>query len=253
MPEMSIKNTHHPASAQSKPVSEGAKLSPHPESTAEGSFELTHPKNYLGVPVAVSMDTPVEIVIPKRLVRMAGETRTGAENLGLITRDCQLTQVGHQYVDAVINAYGSVSDGFDVIADSTQSRFINATPEIVSETQLVFAQYPATVELIQLLNANGRLSLTELASKAQSVEKSNLQACLFTASSTPEADARRTDYNSLFTYQFKSLLCHCGILTTPGSDTNSLSPDDDMWALSPHLDAQIKEWALGATVEGVWE
>lgn len=229
--------------------------------TEPHSFRLNHPKNYFGVPVAVAMDDPVELLVQQELVAMAGEAATGAEVLGLITRDKTLTPAGAAFVESVVDDSKTVEDVFEGIATSTRSRLIEAVPEARSGVQQAVSRYPAASEVISILDEHEALSLAELAEIALLEATPSLVRCLFAGDQTAtgndagdhDRDLEDTDtYNSLFTSQFKSILYHSGVVTNPGSDTTRLSPTDDIWALSPVLDDGIASRAIAADNGGEW-
>jgi hypothetical protein len=230
-----------------------------PSNTAIDTFSLTHPKNYLGVPLAISTPKPAEILIPQHLVKMAGEAKAGAEALGLITRQGKLTDKGTDFVTTAFSIFGSEQRAFEQIANSTTSRFINAIPQLKQETQAIFSQYPPTTELVTGLSEYGQLTLPDLTTKALTTEKENLTSYIL--ANNPEHPIDKTlnslnlgdtdTYSSQFTYQFKSLLCHAGIITTAGSDTTNLDPQTDVWGLADNYTDSVKTDTLAAgSMEG---
>jgi hypothetical protein len=229
-------------------------------------FDLSHPKNYIGVPLAIASDEPVEIAVPQNLVKMAGEAAYGAEALGLITRDKQLTTAGESVVENLTETQ-TVQTAFNEIADSTRSRLIDAIKSPTAVQQPI-ARYPPAAAVIQILSTEGELTLEELTIHAlQNNYRILIDYLLSTAPTTFKAFSDNTttsttdnrtettveDYTATATYQFKSILFHAGILTTPGSDTTSLDPHNDIWALSPHLDAQLQKAAINADFGGGWQ
>jgi len=234
--------------------------------TEAHQFDLSHPKNYIGVPLAIASDEPVEIAVPQNLVKMAGEAAYGAEALGLITRDKQLTTAGESVVENLTETQ-TVQTAFNEIADSTRSRLIDAIQSPTAVQQPI-ARYPPSAAIIQILSTEGELTLEELTIHAlQNNYKILIAYLLSTAPTTFKAfsdDSSKSttdnrtqttveDYTATATYQFKSILFHTGILTTPGSDTTSLDPHNDIWALSPHLDAQLQKTAISADFGGGWQ
>jgi len=227
-------------------------------------FGLSHPKNYLGVPLAVAADGPTEILVPQHLVKMAGEAGHGAEDLGLVTRHNRLTERGQIIVDEADVHYETPEDALIALADQPRTRFISAHPEFVEVAQAVFGSYHPIQPIISVLDDEGPLTLAELVTSLSSSHPQAFSETFLTPSSicdeTPIESLKSTErpvwlsepssFHALTTFQLKSLLCHVGILTTPGSDTSSLVPDEDLWGLSDRLSDTVRELAVAAVDGG---
>mgnify|MGYP006271870727 CR=1 FL=1 len=218
-------------------------------------FHLTHPKNYIGVPLAVAADAPTEILVPQHLVKMAGEAAFGAQDLGLVTNRNTLTERGQIIVDTAAAHYNSPEDALMSLGENARSRFISANSKFAAIAQAVFATYHSVIPFVAVLDAQGPLTLPELAIMLADTRPEALSETLLSLDRIPDESPIETlqssqrpswlseadTYHSLSTYQLKSLLCHVGILTTPGADSTHLDPDSDVWALSPHLSTAVRE------------
>ena len=218
-------------------------------------FHLTHPKNYIGVPLAVAADAPTEILVPQHLVKMAGEAAYGAQGLGLVTPRNNLTERGQIIVDEAAEHFASSEDALISLGANARSRFITANPTFAAVAQAVFATYQPVEPLIAVLDSEGPLTLAELSVALAEAHPNALSETLLQSDRIPDQSPIETlqsserpswlseadSYHSLSTYQLKSLLCHVGILTTPGADSTHLDPDSDVWALSPHLSTAVRE------------
>jgi len=218
-------------------------------------FHLTHPKNYLGVPLAVDADAPTEILVPQHLVKMAGEAAYGAQGLGLITPRNDLTERGQIIVDEAAEHFASSENALISLGANARSRFITANPMFAAVAQAVFATYPPIAPIIAVLDSEGPLPLAELTVALAEAHPDALSETLLQfdrisdqspiesllSSERPSWASEADSYHSLSTYQLKSLLCHVGILATPGTDSTHLDPDSDFWALSPHLSTSVRE------------
>ena len=221
--------------------------------TEEHQFSLSHPKNYLGVPFGIAVEDPVEIVVPKKLVQMAGEAAYGAEALGLITRDKELTEAGEAFV-AAFTETDDPQDVLDQFANTTHSRLISEVQadkqKLIRET---IARYPPAAAAIEILSTELPMTLAELTEYALTNEHTLLADYLTTNETDRKSDLSNINaYKSTATYQFKSILFHAGILTQPGSDTNSLSPTNDIWALSLDLDLDVLDATQAESHGGEW-
>ena len=218
-------------------------------------FRLTHPKNYLGVPLAAAADAPTEILVPQHLVKMAGEAAFGAQDLGLVTSHNALTERGQIIVDEAATHYTTPEDALISLSENARSRFINANPVFADVAQAVFATYHPVKPIIVVLAGRGPLALPELAVALADAHPEALSETLLSLDRIPDESPVKTlqsserpswlsetdSYHSLSTYQLKSLLCHVGILTTPGADSTHHDPSTDIWALSPHLSTAVRD------------
>jgi len=227
------------------------------DNTLRHNFKLTHLKNYIGVTIIIEMDAPIETLLPQKFVQMPRECVLGAEALNLITRNRNLTELGSDLLTTTKAEYNSLETALDLIADSTHSRLINSEDNLTQAIQYIMSNYPVATELIQVLSVTGDTTLNKLAKRTQTLQKPHLNEYMLRSTESSD-NLSETDYtniecyNSAFIYQFKSLLCHAGILTTPGSDTTNLSPKDDHWKLDPKLDDNIKKLAVETTNTEGW-
>ena len=213
-----------------------------PTTTTLYNFSLTHPKNYFGTAIAVMLEDPVEIIVPKELVKMAGEATQGAEALGLITRHKELTPLGSQFIDSVKDSYQTLNDGFHAIAESKTGRFIDKVPELQTQIQIIFVTHASVTEIIKHLSTENRMSLAELAQTIHQSGSDNLANWLFNTESHGNPDNNGSNIDTTLPD-----------VTLPGSDTSTLDPTTDIWKLSPELEADLKQEALNTPLEEVWE
>lgn len=211
-------------------------------------FSLSHPKNYFGVVVAAADNRPMELLLPE-LSSMSREGCVGAEALGLLNRDRSLTQAGELFVREVTRSR-EVGDVFGDLANSTRSRLCDID-YLSRGVQQTVARYPPAVEVINILDSTGQITLSTLGEIAS--ENGGLLAdYLFNDNPQPSTVDDTESYHANVTYQFKSILFHSGIITTPGSDTTQLDPPEDVWSLSPKLDNDVKRSVLAADNRGEW-
>jgi hypothetical protein len=221
------------------------------EQTDPHSFQLSHAKNYFGIPLAVALGGLLEAGVPQNLVKMTREAALGAERFGLITRQQELTTAGEIYISEITNSTTTVESLFEAVCGSGHDRFVEIEIDgLRKPTQEVVARYPAVAQLIGVLDERGALSLSQLA-EVTSGASGVLHDYITDGDSDAGVDTTEA-FSSAITFQFKSILFHVGIVTTPGSDTTTLSPTDDVWELSPLLNEDVKRAALAADNGGEW-
>lgn len=243
-------------------------------SEAEGSmgrhnFSLSHPKNYLGVPIAVDASGATGALVMQHLVNMAGEARRGATALGLLTEDGELTGRG----GAVVAAAESIANDSDAALrhlqdlKGSQGRFITSEPAWGSVAQTVFASHPVTKAVVDVLETTDEpLPLPKLSGHL-ATSHPDIAADYFLDTESIPADepvaqlasvagdepiiaacnwlGETSAYQTQTTYQLKSLLCHVGILSQPGVDSSQLVPREDRWSLSPLFEPCVRDAAFG--------
>ena len=231
-----------------------------PTGTIGHSFKLTHPKNYLGVPLAVATDAPSGILIQQYLVKMAGEARLGAIELGLITQQDELTAKGELFVDSVTSSQADPEDGLIQFSNlkGARSRFSNSTPKMAEAGQQIFCAHPVVASILDVIKPTEQLTLPDVVCRLAEEHPEVVTEAFITPETIPDDSPVQTlrsgerphwlsetdSYLTLTTFQLKSLLCHVGILTMPGSDSSDLTPDEDTWCLSPQLSAETRDLAL---------
>lgn len=232
------------------------------------SFSLSHPKNYLGVPVAVDAAGATGALVMQHLVNMAGEARRGATALGLLTEDGELTGRG----EGVVAAAESIANDSDAALrhlqdlKGGQGRFITSEPEWGSVAQTVFATHPVTKAVVDVLETTGDpLSLPKLSAHLAASHPDIAADYFLDTESIPVDDPAAqmasvagdepiiaacywlgdtSAYQTQTTFQLKSLLCHVGILSQPGVDSSQLVPREDRWSLSPLFDPCVRDAAF---------
>lgn len=227
-----------------------SKPSTHPQYTAPGvsldspptdpsTLAFSHPKNYLGIPVAIADNRSTGALVTGYIVELAGQAKTGAHTLHLTTQHDTLTPLGQNVVEAFTDTYGSTNAALEQLDSwhGDHTRFIEAAPTLKQPTQEIFTTYPPTTALLHWLTDCGPCTLTEIAQHARDTDPATAHNVLFrTNTDTPPTNNELTStdtYRSHTTFQLKSCLYHAGILTTPGHSTDTLDPETDRWAIDP--------------------
>lgn len=210
------------------------------------SYRLTHPKNYVGVPLAVAATTPAEVLIDKYLVAMAGAAKIGARALGYLSPSDHLTATGEELVATATDVYNGPETALAALAtdDIRYGQFDTAAPELASIGREPLADHPGVRLVVDALDTHGPLSLSELTvacferAPEQAVgfllvsDDDLIDAVTAATPTDPPAELETPEaYPSETAYQFKSVLAHFGILTTPGADSATLDPTSDTWEL----------------------
>ncbi|QLG26809.1 hypothetical protein HUG10_04300 [Halorarum halophilum] len=228
------------------------------QGVADRSFGLNHPKNYLGVPLALYHPGETWDVLAERVVGAVDGARSGAAFLGLVEegpRGVELTPMGREVVRFALGRYGSVDAALDEFDDwrGSRGRFCDVAPDWGLLTRRVVWTYPATrllVEELQTMHGDGIAdpSLVDL------VEWLHVHHPTFTVElfvrGTDEVRSRVLDgdgdlrvgelrdgdvYHSPTVFQLKAMLYHAGIVTDRGAEPSRLDPTSDSWALREPL------------------
>lgn len=200
-----------------------------------GRLELSHPKNYLGVPLAVAAAGDTGGLIMAHLVGMAGRAKAGAESLGLLDAQGDITARGHRVVIAAERYHGGPADALEVFEELSGSpkRFIDAVPEWTPVLREAIGRRPPINTLLKTVDERGGCTLSELV-RHLAVYNPDL-ADEFRGDESPPAwsdGADLTDpswYRGAAIFQMKSLCYHAGLLTERGKDTHSVEPTCDRW------------------------
>jgi hypothetical protein len=230
------------------------------QGVAEKSFGLNHPKNYLGVPLAMCHPADTDEMLAECVVRAVDDARRGATFLGLIAEhpdQTELTPLGEEVVRFALSRYGSVDTALTAFENwqGSRKRFCDVAPEWGLLTRRVVWTYPATqlfVEELQTMHDDGvhEPSLVDL------VEWLHVQHPTFTIElflrGTDDVRSRVLDekgslhaaelkdgnvFHSPTVFQLKAMLYHGGILTERGSEPHRLDPTTDIWQLRDSLGA----------------
>lgn len=228
------------------------------QATAQGvankSFGLNHPKNYLGVPLALYHSDNTDEILTEYVVRAVDDARRGAAFLGLIEDHPSgpiLMALGEEVVRFALHRYGSVEDALACFEDwqRSQARFVDLAPEWGLLTRRVVWAYPATTRLVEALQSMHDAgiespSLVEFVTWVHS-EHPTFTIELFLRGTE---DVRRrvmdedgelqtealTDgsvFHAPTVFQLKAMLYHAGILTERGAEPHRLDPTTDVWQL----------------------
>jgi len=214
------------------------------DSTNVHRLTLNHPKNYLAVPLAISASTDTRETIRKYAVKAVPEARKGAQELGLITDDGNLTDLGDTVTITGVREYGGPTEALEQIKTLQRSpkRFIDELPAWKVVAERIAFQYPPTSHLVDFLREQGELTLHEIGWLLWNREQNLAETILIhpqlsnRTTGPPNTSQSLRDqkaFRCTGPFQFKSMLYHCGILESRGKDTTSLNPTEDMWALDP--------------------
>lgn len=229
-------------------------------------LKLSNPKNYVGVPIAVRADGATAGLIPQHLTTMAGEVRRGATSLGLLNNDGELTPHGHAVVDVAEHIEGGPTRALETLGGlkRKRTRFVDALPQWKPVAQAVFGTLPQVQAILDVVQQapSGGFTLPQLAT-VLSHEHPDVADSTLLSSSVSSAEIRKTTsptdptsldvlsssdaYQTLATFQLKSLLYHSGILTTPGVHSGTITPESDHW----EVDTQNSSIAAGSS-GGEW-
>lgn len=216
------------------------------ENNPVAAFSLNHPKNYFGVPLAIAAVGDTDQLIRTYLVTMETRARAGAEALGLITSNGELTALGETIVESVA-AETTIEDELERFGglQGSSERFIEAAPRYWNPIARYALQQSSLVgDIVTLLENTGPVTLPELTTVAVRTNHCVQETILRDADTVTPSDVQPEPPDALRTpdvyagkavYQFKTLLFHAGILTERGADTSALVPRQDVWALEPSL------------------
>lgn len=232
------------------------------QGVADRSFGLNHPKNYLGVPLALYHSDDTDEVLAEHVVGATTDARRGAAFLGLIEErpdHTEITPLGQEVIRFALRRYGSIDAALTSFDDwkRSQRRFCDLDPEWGLLTRCVVWAYPATqflVEELQIMHDDGvrEPSLVDL------VEWLHVQNSTFTVElflrGTDDVRGRVLDgdgglqvgelrdgnvFHSPTVFQLKAMLYHSGILTERGAEPHRLDPETDVWRLREPLELTL--------------
>lgn len=214
----------------------------HPNSTESitlGSLALNHPKNYLTVPLAMKGDAPRDELIRDHAVGLPDRAVRGAIELGLMSGDETLTELGESVVVTAIRIHETIERALTDLESlrGSSRRFIDARPEWESTLSTIILEYPLASRIVRILREQGSCQLYELAwtlwkDSPNIAQETFLTPPLQHSDRTFEAVTDAGNYHGKATYQFKALLYHAGILSKRGAITSTLDPVADEWQLT---------------------
>ncbi|MEA5386283.1 hypothetical protein VB779_03645 [Haloarculaceae archaeon H-GB11] len=224
------------------------------QGVADASFGLNHPKNYLGVPLALAHPEETDAVLAERVVGATADARRGAAFLDLVEERPDrtvLTPLGEEVVRFALDRCGSVDAALEEFDDWRRSRkrFCDLAPEWGQLTRRVVWAYPATKLLVEELQTMHDDGITD-PSLVQLVEWLHVHHPTFTV----ELFLRGTDavrrrvldadgelqvaeladgavFHSPTVFQLKAMCYHAGILAERGAEPHRLDPERDSWRL----------------------
>jgi hypothetical protein len=229
------------------------------QGVVDKSFGLNHPKNYLGVPLALYATGETDRLLADHVVGATADARTGAAFLGLVESGADglsLTPLGAEVVRFGLTRRDSARAALEVFAEwkRSQTRFTDLAPAWGQLARRVMWMYPATqllVEGLQTLHDAGHSgpSLIEFVEWLHD-RHPTFAVELFVRGTTAarsqvldedgqlvqEALASGTVYHAPTVFQLKAMLYHAGLVTDRGAEPSQLSPTDDVWALCTPID-----------------
>lgn len=209
------------------------------------SLALSHPKNYIGVPVAVVAPRDTGALVMGNLTSMAGGCKRGAHALNLIDANGEVTDWCRGILSSILTDYTPL-EYLNELAElkNAKGRFVDQRPEWSQFGEAIARQFPGTDEIVSILQRTGEIALPELVAHLAE-EHEPLAAALFLKGDVEPAGSEIDDlsldeschYRSVGVCQFKSVLYHLGVLTSAGSSTDYLDPTEQVWAVEPSVSA----------------
>jgi hypothetical protein len=216
--------------------------------------QLNHPKNYVAYALAAGLPHRTGLIVKDNITNLVGAARDGARQFGLVDLDGNLTDRGSTLCEQIASAYGTLEAAFTAMAtlSGSSKRFTKSAPLIADLTRQHIGNHPLCHAIQSTLSVqDGSLRLPKLAAHLTTEDPEIAATHLYRsdtisnrAHTTLENDIQmpafddlpslfyETDsYNSLLTFQLKTILCHLGIIATPGDDTASLTPKTQSWHL----------------------
>jgi hypothetical protein len=226
---------------------ERATSSPGTAQSGESSclrLRLNHPKNYVGVPVAIAAPGDTGSLVMGNLTAMAGAAKLGARAFGLIDTDGEVTDWGWELLKEILGQ--THPDTYlEELRDlqNSRGRFIEQRPEWDGVGEAVARRYDGTEPVIEILQQSGPITLPELVSRLAE-DNWGIASRLFLKDTVADSADGLTDdlledsesYRGAGVCQFKGVLYHFGVVTMPGSSTDYLDPGTELWELEPHID-----------------
>jgi len=200
------------------------------------NLHLNHPKNYLAVPLAVATEGDTAELIDKYAVSLPNRAIKGAKELGLITNNEELTELGETVIINAITEHGSIENTLIEFKSLQRSpkRFVNEYPEWSSITKRLVSKYDATTQIVKFLREQGPLQLDQL-TRLLWKQKPQLAKSVFLKEGEEDPSLKNLSetsrYDSAATFQYKSMLYHSGVVSSRGQDTSRLNPTTDTWEL----------------------
>jgi hypothetical protein len=221
-----------------------------PDPPTAANLNLAHPKNFLGVPYAIQADGGISANISQSLVRSVGHARLGAEELGLINQELELTPLGNTVASPSIVNVGSPTEALAQLEDlqGSSTRFCHEATNWAPVAQRVYQSYePArfllgTLVDVGAIGTTNAISLPDLMSALARANPAYTQAVCLEADAPADtlAALKQGDSEAAgslpYSGKFRNLknnLYHVGFLTSSGATTDALQPANDRWAVTP--------------------
>lgn len=214
------------------------------------AFQLNHPKNYLGVPVAEAADGDTGALVSRYVVGACGSAKRGAQALDLLDADGDLTAQGEDVADHAARQNGTLDEALEQFDDwkRTRTRFIELAPSWEFICRFVITRYSSTLPIQNALFEEP--AGWTLAGLVQWLYRRHPEytADVFLSRDVPDNASWRDlpvedaeAYRGAATFQFKNLLYHCGIVTEPGAEIGRLDPTEDYWQAQWAADREGEE------------
>jgi hypothetical protein len=211
-------------------------------------FRISHPKNIIGMPLAIAADGPLEWLLSEHLIDSIGDIKLGAQGFHLVDRLGTLTPLGKDLCATGRDQYGNEQQALEALGELTiseaRSRFVDVQPIWQSIFDDVIRSYEALHAFLSHIATVGPITTKKLtqtlvpasnnlaehflldrdtASKILPTSPTNLERVLNDASI----------YRTATISHLKSILYHTGHLTERGADTNRFDPQEQIWAVEP--------------------
>lgn len=210
-------------------------------------LQLNHPINYLVVALACRRHpglSPMEaLAVEWSGLRSPGSRKhavNGAGYLGLLGANGLLTHFGRTIADLL----GALS--VDSASIDRRKRFCSIAPALASVARFVLMQQESTRLVVQALESTGATPInTEILLRAGGDINRPLAGGLFLSNprDLDEDTVKSSAFSPSFVFQFKQMLWHAGILSTPmhptaGKGAAVYRHEDDMWALDEQIETR---------------
>lgn len=217
----------------------------------EGSFPVTHPKNYLGYVLSLAASGDTEEVYTEYVINALRQGRHGAILLNLVEngpRGDALTYLGEEVVRFAREQHRSVRVALETFDNWTgrSTRFTELAPRWAQVARAVAIQYRPTqliIEALEKLHQKGieKANITQVADAACEINQPLAVEVIFSRNRredvlTPDGkidESMLEDpglYKSGVHFQYKAQLYHVGLITTGGTDDKAKVLSDE-WRL----------------------
>lgn len=214
-------------------------------------LQLNHPLNYLVVPYLRDRfpSEPLEPLLATHWTDLGSPgTRRhaigGAESLGLIDMDGQLTVDGCIAADLLNEVHFSIAD-----RPSKRARLAEVAPQLAVVARVCLLRQPVVRLILETLHLapDTGVPIEELIRLARERDRLLADALFLSNPDLESIDRMRPqDFNPSTVFKFKQVLWHAGILETKahssaGGKRDDYTPSDDIWRLDHNLGLKDRE------------